>query len=165
MAATAVNCGAHQLLVLLAVSAVRACSDDNAALSAALKGGDATICKTPMCRHRCAAAFAEGFCEADRGLNAVRAACPASCGMCGEVPAEDLSHLDIRERCDIERVADATSISAAQFLQQYVLPQRPVILGGLLDHWPARHWAGVASNKTRCAPTCWPVHSAHCPLR
>lgn len=138
-----------QLLLLLAASAVRACSDDNTALKEALKGGGEP-CRVPMCRHRCAAAYAEGFCEADRGPDAVRAACPASCGMCGEAPAEDLGHLDIGARCDIARVADASTMSAAQFLEQYVLPQRPVILGGLLDHWSARHWAGVASDTTRC---------------
>lgn len=135
-------------LVLLAVGAVRACSDDNAALKAALSGG-MEPCRVPMCRHRCSAAAAEGLCEADRGGSAVRAACPAACGMCGEVVEDDLRHLDIGERCDVARVADASTMSAAQFLQDYVLPQRPVVLGGLLDHWPARHWAGVESNGAR----------------
>ena len=135
-------------LVLVAISAVRACSDDNQALKAALSGGTEP-CRVPMCRHRCSAAAAEGLCEADRGGSAVRAACPAACGMCGDVVEDDLSHLDIGERCDVARVADASTMSAAQFLQDYVLPQRPVVLGGLLDHWPARRWAGVESNGAR----------------
>jgi hypothetical protein len=139
---------ARSSLVLLVASSVRACIDDNQALKAALSGG-IEPCRVPMCRHRCSAAAAEGLCEADRGADAVRAACPAACGMCGKMPVEDLSHLTIGERCDVARVADASTMSAAQFLQEYVLPQRPVVLGGLLDHWPARHWAGVKSQGAR----------------
>ena len=147
-------------LVLLCAAlccSVRACSDDDQALKAALiapgRERDREPCRVPMCRHRCSAAAAEGLCEADRGADAVRAACPASCGMCGEMADEDLSHLDIGSRCDVARVADASTMSAAEFLQHYVRPQRPVVLGGLLDHWPARRWAGVESNGARSRPT------------
>jgi hypothetical protein len=48
-----------------------------------------------------------------------------------------LNHLDIGEHCDFDR---RSNLSASEFLSEYAQPQKPVVLLGLADDWPAMDW-------------------------
>ena len=139
-----------------------ACVDDDAALRQALSPPAAAPppppCRVPMCRHRCRAAAAEGLCEPERApAPAVRRACPAACGMCGSLPddGEGPPSSADEDSCDIPRIADARRLTPADFHAEYVLPRRPVVLGGLLDHWAARRWLGVGAAGAPATAADW----------
>ena len=52
---------------------------------------------------------------------------------------ETLAPLDLGEHCDFERRA-GSNMTVDEFMASFALQNRPVILTGLTDSWPARQW-------------------------